>query len=332
MVHFVMVQVCSLTMEHQVFQYVPNISISEQFEVLLSTIFQWISFLLLLILCIVIESSCLIVHNIAPHISSHDLPNRMTTKKHEHLRSMEVFQFLPRKFAILTWLCNCQQYLCLFHIVFECISSIHDQGKMLVLPNRLLYKVLSTSDQCFVSFQRIRCHPHTQIRTTLLRGVRISIPNWEPSPNRTAIGFSQIAFPITVLLKDDHADSAQEEQLGLPNWTMILAICGARRVPVCECSFVFYGSRMTADGGLLRKGASSARPSTSSREVAFRNRKEAARNPQLKSSGEVAPTVCAASDSPRTWTRPRQLHRRHAGVWPVWKWRHMQRATVKTHH
>ena len=38
---------------------------------------------------------------------------------------------------------------------------------MLVLANQVLYWVLSTSDQCFVSFQPILCHPHTQIRTTL---------------------------------------------------------------------------------------------------------------------------------------------------------------------
>ena len=56
-------------------------------------------------------------------------------------------------------------------------------------------------------------------------GVRISIPNWKPSPNRTSIGFSQIALPITALPKDDHTDFAQEERLGLPYWTMILAIC-----------------------------------------------------------------------------------------------------------
>ena len=35
----------------------------------------------------------------------------------------------------------------------------------------------------------------------------------------------QIAFPITVLPKDDHRDFVQEERLGLPYWTMILAIC-----------------------------------------------------------------------------------------------------------
>ena len=55
--------------------------------------------------------------------------------------------------------------------------------------------------------------------------LRVSIPSWKPSPNRVAIGLSQIAFPIIVLPKDDHKDFAQEEPLGLPYWTMILAIC-----------------------------------------------------------------------------------------------------------
>ena len=59
-------------------------------------------------------------------------------KKYENSQSMEVFQLLLRKFAIQIWFYNCQQYLCLFHIVFEYIPSKHDQGKMLVLPNQLL--------------------------------------------------------------------------------------------------------------------------------------------------------------------------------------------------
>ena len=55
---------------------------------------------------------------------------------------------------------------------------------MLVLPNQLLFWALSTSEQCFASFQPIWCHPHTQIRITLFQGKRMSIPNWKPSPNR----------------------------------------------------------------------------------------------------------------------------------------------------
>ena len=136
------------------------------------------------ILCRVVESSCLLTNNIAPHISLHDPPYHKTMKKYEDSQSMEAFQFLLLKFAIQTWFCNCLQYLCLFDIVFECISSIHDQGKMLVLPNRLLHGVVSTSDPCFVSFQPILFHPHTQIRIILFDGVRSDTPNWKFSPNR----------------------------------------------------------------------------------------------------------------------------------------------------
>ena len=54
----------------------------------------------------------------------------------------------------------------------------------------------------------------------------LSIPNLELFPNWIPIELSRIAFPIIVLPKDDRTDSAQEEQLGLPCWTMILATCG----------------------------------------------------------------------------------------------------------
>ena len=154
-------------------------------------------------------------------------------KKYENSQSIEDFQFSPRKFAIQTWLCNCPQYLCLFHIVFECSPSIHDQGKMLVLPNQPLHWVLSTSDQCLVSFQPIWCHPHTKIRITLFHSVRTGIPNLEFSPSHVLIGFSQIAFPIIVLPKDDHTDFVQEERLDLPYWTMILAICVVVDESIC---------------------------------------------------------------------------------------------------
>ena len=46
-------------------------------------------------------------------------------------------------------------------------------------------------------------------------------------PNRVPMGLSQIAFPIIVLPKDDRTDFVQEEQLGLPYWTMILAKCAS---------------------------------------------------------------------------------------------------------
>ena len=48
-----------------------------------------------------------------------------------------------------------------------------------------------------------------------------TFPIWNFLP----IGLSQIAFRIIVLPKDDRPNSFQEERLGLPYWTMILAIC-----------------------------------------------------------------------------------------------------------
>ena len=76
----------------------------------------------------------------------------------------------------------------------------------------------------FLSSQFL-CHPHTQIRIILFHDGQRDIPNLEFSPIHVSIGLSQIAFPIIVLPKDDHTDFAQEERLGLPYWTMILAIC-----------------------------------------------------------------------------------------------------------
>ena len=46
-------------------------------------------------------------------------------------------------------------------------------------------------------------------------------PIWNSLPAMFQKGFSQIAFPIKVLPKGDRTESAQEEQLGLPYWTMI---------------------------------------------------------------------------------------------------------------
>ena len=89
------------------------------------------------ILCRVVVSTCWLTHNIAPHISLHDPPYHKTMKKFEDFERMAVSLFTPRKFAIRTRLCNCPQYLCLLGIVVECIPSIHDPGKMLVLPNQL---------------------------------------------------------------------------------------------------------------------------------------------------------------------------------------------------
>ena len=93
-------------------------------------------------LCRVAESSCLSTRNIVPHTSLHDQSYHTTMKKFEDFEGMVISLIPPQKFAIRTWFCNCPQYLCLLRIDVECIPSIHDQGKMLNLPNQL--SLLST--------------------------------------------------------------------------------------------------------------------------------------------------------------------------------------------
>ena len=142
LIHFVidLASFVHWVIECQVFQYVPSTSISEQFERILLALCEMMVinawsryFVELLRVRLVLPT-----HNIVPHISWHDLPCHRTTKRYEYFPSMVVFQFSTRNFWIQTWFCNCQQYLCLFHIVFEYTPGIHDQGMMLVLPNQLL--------------------------------------------------------------------------------------------------------------------------------------------------------------------------------------------------
>ena len=67
--------------------------------------------------------------------------------------------------------------------------------------------------------------PHTQTRIVPFSWLTTKHSQFgtfsQPCSNRT----SQIAVPTFVLRKDDRTDSAQEEQLGLPYWTLIWAFC-----------------------------------------------------------------------------------------------------------
>ena len=128
--------------------------------------------------------------------------------------SMVIFQLLLRKFWFQTSHClsvHPQVFMIKERCWFSQINFFVEQ-----FPHRI--NVLFLSSQFL-------CHLHAQKRITLFHGVRRDIPNLELSPSHVSIGFSQIAFPIIVLPKDDHTDFAQEERLGLPYWTMILVIC-----------------------------------------------------------------------------------------------------------
>ena len=97
-----------------------------------------------------------------------------------NLRSSQTWKFFcsPAEILDSSMVLHCQQ-----HPGLSANPSRHYQGMMLVLPSQLVYWVLSTSDQYFVSFQPILCHPRAQIRISPSLGARISIPNWELFPS-----------------------------------------------------------------------------------------------------------------------------------------------------
>ena len=81
----------------------------------------------------------------------------------------------------------------------------------------------------FLSSQFL-CHPQTQIRIILFHDVQRYIPDMEFSPSHVSIGFSQIAFPITVLPKDDHTDSFEEERWIFNTDHDLGHLCRGRRI------------------------------------------------------------------------------------------------------
>ena len=158
-------------------------------------------------LCRVVESSCLPTHNIVPQISWHDLPCHRTTKRYSDFPSMVIFRLLLLKFWIQTWFCNCPQYLCLFHILVECNPNKHGQGKMLVLPNQLLCLVSTFHIGLIFCFfpANLMSSTYTDKNNPLLRCTN-KHSQLETFSQAYFNRLSQIAFPITVLPKDDHTD------------------------------------------------------------------------------------------------------------------------------
>ena len=164
---------------NEVFQYAKNEHFKNDLKSILLTILPRISILLLchdgrqcmeLILCRVVESSCLPTHNIVPHVSWHDLPCHRTTKKYADFPIMVISQLLLRKFWIQAWFCLCQQYLCLLHIAFECIQVYMIEERCWFSQINLFVEYFPHQINILFLSSQFECHPHTQIRITLFHG------------------------------------------------------------------------------------------------------------------------------------------------------------------
>ena len=183
---------------------------------------------MLLRLCIIVESFYLLqVRDIIPHNSSRDLPCHKTKKIwFLHQISLKlwsaVFLWLQQKSWIRTYLCTIS--LLIWHSLWvqpKYTWSRNDVGS----PSQSLPWEFSKSVPCFLFCLPVWYRPHTRVRKVLLLGWQKNIPSLKLFPNHVPIELSQIAFHIRVLPKVIHTDSFREERLGLPYWTMILAIC-----------------------------------------------------------------------------------------------------------
>ena len=128
-----------------------------------------------------------------------------------------------QKSMIRTNFCNYPQHPCCLDILDEYNQNKHGQGMMIVLPNQRLSKVLSTLHCIQIWFLSCHfCHPHAQTRIAFFSVYECM---WKFSQTVFWKALSRIAVPAIFLPKDDRTDFVHEEQLGLPYWTMILAIC-----------------------------------------------------------------------------------------------------------
>ena len=110
-------------------------------------------------LCVTVELFCWTVRNIFPRTSLHDLPchKTRTMKNFLHPISWELVVFLgiSRNLGFEHISVIVHNILVFFDIFVEYNPNKHRQGMMFVGPNRFVSSILSTLEQCFVSFQPV---------------------------------------------------------------------------------------------------------------------------------------------------------------------------------
>ena len=176
-------------------------------------------------LCIIVALFCLPTHNVFPRTSLHHLPCLGTMKKYLRPISRQLLFFLSFSrnlgskyisaivyniFAYFTFSLSATQR----NVVQECCR----------LPKSTSFMSTFHIGPMFC-FSPDLSRPHKRDKNNPFLCERISISNMELYPNCVLTQLSRVAFPMKVLPKDDRTDFAQEEQLGLPYWTMILATC-----------------------------------------------------------------------------------------------------------
>ena len=133
------------------------------------------------------------------------------------------FLSLQQRSWIQTYSCKCRQHLYLFCILVECNPNKHGQGmKDVGSPKSTTFtSTFQIGSKCCFFPASIIASTYTDKNSLSSRCTNKHSQFGNLFPTVLSIGFSQIAFPIIVLLKVDRTDFAQEERLDLPYWTTI---------------------------------------------------------------------------------------------------------------
>ena len=120
-------------------------------------------------LCRIVESSCLLTHNIAPQISSHDLPYHKTMKRYEKFSEYGSFSVPPAEFVIQT-LSYMIKERCRFSQI-DLLSSFHIGSMFCFFPANLMS---STSTEKNNPLSRCT-NKHSQLETFSVRVLTIAL-------------------------------------------------------------------------------------------------------------------------------------------------------------
>ena len=237
LVHSVIAR-ASLFMDCQVYLFVLKIRILDEFASIFWTFLQQIPFLLpyidgrqcmVLRLCTTAELFYSPVRSIFRRISLHDLPYHRTMKKCLRQVSEGWWAFL----SLLQDL-GLNQFSVIIYNVIACLAFSLSATKINVVKESCGFSQINVFHYYFPHWVAVLFFPsqfyivhiHWQ-EQSFFTVTEETFSIRKLFPNRTSIGFSQIAFPLIVLSKDDRTNSFQEERLGLPYWTMIWVICAS---------------------------------------------------------------------------------------------------------
>ena len=238
---WLILQACWPTIERQIVQFAPSISISRRFVSKLLRILQLIRVLPAWIddhpgkdlkLCKVAPLSCLLVQSIARRIFEHVLPCRRTTLQlsREAFPILIIFQLLQQKYVI-------QTSLVLFHYCFIWFAFTLSTSRVFMVKKWCAFRQYPHFHQVLPHGSHILLLSslsdviHMYWQKNLVFDKRTYIPKLVLSPIQVLMKLLPLVFPKAIQLLDDHTNFVQEVPWDLQGFAHDLGhSCRGRRI------------------------------------------------------------------------------------------------------